>query len=299
MKIPVFVGAFMPDISYLWVTWSIMTFCNYKCRYCAVRSGNRDDIASDKVIDDTIGFIYNAHQDVKEVTLFGGEPTLHPRLEYIVENLSPVCEKLHVFTNLSLGKEKMKFLTNRNVAFSVSYHPDIIPASSFLKNLEILLSFGADIDFVNVMMVDDKQDDMDAVCDFLRVNRIRHRLLPIWGDGSQINWLKSISYSRNEDVIPIRNTIVRFDDDKEMVLSEQECIYLGFNNFRYYRCYAGSKSLYIDHNGLTYRCQADMRNGIVMCKTDEKLPEQEFYVCPHEKCTCEYYIPKLIYKEKN
>lgn len=286
------VGAFPPKNDYLWITWSILLSCNYNCRYCHVRS---EGVSCKNTINNVIRFIKDAPQKTKEVTLFGGEPTIHPNLEYIVDGLSKICNKIHVFTNLSCRKEMISYLVKNNVSFSISYHPDIISPEKFIDKLKYLYDNNGNIDFINVMMVHEKEEDIEYVAKICRELKIRHRLLPIWQEGGQSDWVKSVIYSRRNDVIPIRDTFVIDSSGTTNIFSEQECIYLEKVNFKGWYCYGGMRSLYINHKGIVYRCQADMRDNIpyANCNTDA-YPVLEPYICPHEKCTCEYYIPKEI-----
>jgi hypothetical protein len=100
-------------------------------------------------------------------------------------------------------------------------------------------------------------------------------------------------YSRRSDVNAIRNTIVA-KENKILILSEQECISLNMVNFLGYRCYAGMRSVFIDHNGSVFRCNADMNKDIKFCTVFDNYPILEAYTCPHRECTCEYYIPKEV-----
>lgn len=287
---PVYVGAFSPDRDYLWVTWSLLTACNYTCRYCCVKGKEISDKETDKNV---IKFLHAAPQKEKEVTLFGGEPSIHPRVLNIAKELSSFA-KVHIFTNLSMMRRMIQNLVNMNVQFCISYHPDIIEPEPFLRNLNYLVDINGKIDFVNVMMVSEYGERENTVCEYLRKKKIRHRLLPIWREGGGSDWVKSVVYSKRDDVIAIRDTHIIDENGKEYVFSEQECIYLGKDHFTGWKCAAGMRSLFIDHKGIVYRCQADMKSHIIFCDCKDEYPVLEYYRCPHSTCTCEYYIPKVI-----
>lgn len=284
------VGAFPPKNDYLWVTWSILLACNYSCRYCQVKDKG---FASRETIDKTISFLQNAPQKIKDVTLFGGEPSIHPNVLYTIEKLKTFCRNVYIFTNLSSSTEDIQKLINTKVKFSLSYHSDVIPAQDFLEKLSYLYDNGGDIDFINVMMVYGKEEENEKVCSYCRERNIKHRLLPVYTEGGKVNWVQSVIYSRRPDVNAIRNTIVA-KENKTLVLSEQECISLNMVNFLGFRCFAGVRSLFIDHKGNVFRCQGDMNTGIKFCTVDDVYPRLEAYICPHKECTCEYYIPKEI-----
>ena len=199
------VGSFKPKNDYLWVTWSILLSCNYNCRYCYVRNKG---FSSKDVIDDTIRFLKNAPQKVKDVTLFGGEPTIHSHLFYIVEQLKDFVRNLYIFTNLSSTKSQLLNLVKRDVQFCISYHPDIISDVAFINKLDYLLQIQGKIEFLNIMMTHDKEYEIESVAKYCREHRIRHRLLPIYMEGGRKDWMTSVIYSRRRDVVPIRNIMV-------------------------------------------------------------------------------------------
>ena len=284
------VGAFPPRNDYLWVTWSILSACNYSCRYCQVKG---TEISSNQIVEETLRFIKNAPQQIKDVTLFGGEPSLHPMLFDIIKTLQSFCRRVVIFTNLSSSKEKIQKMIDIGIEFSLSYHSDVLSADEFLDKLEYLYTHNGRIDFLNVMMVYGKEKENEKVCSYCRERNIKHRLLPVYMEGGKIDWVQSIIYSRRPDVNAIRNTIVA-KENKTLILSEQECISLNMVNFLGYRCYAGMRSVYIDHNGSVFRCNADMNKDIKFCSVFDTFPKLEAYICPHKECTCEYYIPKEI-----
>lgn len=284
-------GAFPPKNDYLWVTWSLLTACNYSCRYCNVKGSG---YASSDTIHNTIDFIRNAPQKVKDVTLFGGEPTIHSSVNDILDSLKSICRNVFIFTNCSSQERCLSIFVSKGIKFCLSYHPDIISDNDFLKKMSFLIKENAYIEFVNVMMVDGKRKEIDSVCAFCRDNNIRHRILPVYSENGKSDWIKSVKYSRRNDVIPIRNTIV-VKEGKKSILSEQECVSFGITRFKGYLCYSGIRSIFIDHLGNVFRCQNDMRKKNIFCNVKDTYPNIGYpYTCPHNECTCEYYIPKEI-----
>lgn len=294
MSFPEFVGSFSPQNDYVWITWSLLTFCNYTCRYCAIKSHDKHDITSSA--EKALAFIRNLPQKNKEIALFGGEPTLHPEILKISRSAGEICENVHIFTNLSSRISMISDLESSGIKFMISYHPDIIDPERFIEKLSHIRP--ENIDFVNVMMVYEKDLEMETVCAFCRHSKIPHRLLPVWREGGMSDWMKSVSYSYRKDVIPVRNICVLRKEKKD-TMSEQECVLAGIENFEGYFCYAGLRSLFIDHAGNVYRCQADANEGNVLCNVNSVYKIPESYRCSHSRCTCEYYIPKEQYRMKN
>ena len=257
MSQPICCGAFRPSDDYLWVTWSMLTACNYMCPYCNVR-GN--EIAKDATIDATIAFLQATPQSRKEITLFGGEPTVHHNVVNIARRIADFAQ-LHVFTNFSSDVNLLLALQDVGT-LSITYHPDMLSSQGFLKKLK---SVRLDrIDFVNVMMWTRQQEWIDDVCTTCRELGVKHRLVPIWGISSTADWFRSAQYCRRPDVPPFGDVTVIYENGRRATYLEQECVAYGLSNFKGYTCYAGRNSLYIDHMGRVYRCQADARAGIVL-----------------------------------
>ena len=284
------IGSFKPKNDYLWVTWSILLSCNYNCRYCSIKNNG---YASKEIIDNTIFFLKNAPQKIKDITLFGGEPSIHPRLFYIIDKLQEFSKRICIFTNLSSDYHILKRLIDKNVEFCISYHSDILSSKFFIDKLDYLYKNNGKIEFLNIMMVYNKTYDIDIVSKYCIEHKIRHRLLPIYTEGGRKDWLNSVIYSRRKDVVPVRDIVV-IKENKKIVLSEQECITLNMTNFKGFHCYAGSRSIFITHDGTVYRCQQEMRNHKPYCTVRDDYPKLEPYLCPYDECTCEYYIPKEI-----
>lgn len=281
-------GSFKPENDYLWVVWSLNDSCNYKCRYCFIKDRG---FASKETIDQTISFLRNAPQERKDVLLFGGEPTINPYFLYIVDELNKFCTMVQVFTNLSASEEFLSQCIERNIIFNITYHADVINPQEFLSKLDFLRKNKASINFVNLMMLDDKRADNEVVAAFCRFNKITHKYLPISGGNEKNYWIESLKYSKRDDVKSLRDIVV-VKEDKTHNLTEIEYMVLNFFDYKGFYCYAGMRSMWITHRGDVYRCYNDKEQGIKFCTVYDEYPELAYYVCPYTRCTCEYFVPK-------
>lgn len=288
-------GAFKPNSKKLWITWSILDACNYSCIYCPIKSNK---YASRGILDETIVYINNINRSNKgrrvniEVTLFGGEPTLHKDLEYIIKSLSSK-NKVRVFTNLSANSSLYKNLYSKyNVQYSISYHPDQINSDKFISKLSKIDK--ESIGFINVMKIDKYEIDILKVLEYLRENRITYRICPIHGIGNKSEFLQSIIYN-NKYHTNFYDTEIVYDTGERKSYTEQELRFYNLTSFKGYICYKGYSSFFINHDGKIYKCLQDMKKDSIY---SIKSPYSEIFSieksCPYDTCMCESYIPKEI-----
>lgn len=283
-------GAFPPSSKRTWITWSILDACNYSCSYCPIKA---NEIASDEKIEEGIRFIKAVKGRKLDITLFGGEPTIHPRLPFIVDSLLE-AGIVSVFTNLSASAEYyIEHL--KNTRLSISYHPDMVSAEKFISKLEVLFDFWPPmIGFVNVMMVEGYENQWKAVAEFCRKKGIIHKISPICKLEMSSELFEATIYSRRPDVLQFNETMVINDSLKRELLTASQVEAFNLNAFGGYKCFAGLCSFFIDHRGDVFKCQADMYKGVKTCTTADPVGYAMDVVksCPHERCICEYYVPK-------
>ena len=284
-------GAFKPNSNQYWATWSILDACNYSCWYCPIK---KNEYASDKIIDDTINFLHNisTNKDM-EVTLFGGEPSIHPKLDYICDKLNKFCD-IRIFTNFSLNTIIYENLIEKyNVKYSISYHPDMISDNKFIDSLDVF-KYKNNIGHINIMYVNNMENMSMNVAEYCRKYNIPHRISPIHDLGNLSSYIFPIKYSHRKDVITVKDTVIAQKNNKKWY-SDEECRFYGYNKFNGYICYKGYSSCFITHHGNVYKCLRDMeeKNFLTIYDDINDILSYE-NCCPYESCICENYIPKEI-----
>ena len=287
-------GAFPPKSKRTWITWSILDACNYSCSYCPIKA---NEFATDEKIEEGIRFIKAVKGRKLDITLFGGEPTIHPKLPYIVDSLSD-AGIVSVFTNLSASTE---YYINhlKNTRLSISYHPDMISSKKFIAKLSALYDYWPKmIGFVNVMMVEGYRSQWQDVAYFCHSAGIVHKISPIYKVEMGAELLESVIYSRKPEQNIFYETMIVTDNLQRRLLTSPEVECYNYNEFKGYKCFAGLCSFFIDHKGNVFKCQADAFAGKVTCTTSDPVGNAMGIVksCPHEKCICEYYVPKECFE---
>lgn len=101
------------------IEWELTLECNFSCSYC---SNGRNQVLKTPIAAETnesklYQFIKELPNDI-EIFCFGGEPTLHPKFDFIIQTLNDL-NKLYVLqTNLSISKDLTKVKE-----LQVSIHP--------------------------------------------------------------------------------------------------------------------------------------------------------------------------------
>lgn len=279
-------GAFPPKEETLIVTWSLLTKCNYNCPYCMTKG---TEVSSDEAIENTIEFLFSLKNRNLEITLFGGEPTIDKRLYSIAKRLRTFA-KVIIFTNLSASVNTYKDLLNIGCSLNVSYHGRIVRNNqAFLDKMQSLFDERKDcFNYVNVLL----DEGIEEVLDFCKKNEINHRLSPIIGESKKSDWLQCIKYNNTLAVKRYDTTIIT-NSLEERKLIDTECMFLNFNKFKNYICYAGYSYIFIDHKGLIYRCVNDYDNNKVISSVRDEFIQRQS-ICEYDTCNCEFFVPKEI-----
>ena len=101
--------------------------CNYRCKYCSgvvdfyngVMKMNYDNLFIDA--NKLVKYL-SLHNEIDQVYLSGGEPTLHPKLKDTCYNLINMKKNVSVITNLSKPAEYYNMLIEAGANIVASYH---------------------------------------------------------------------------------------------------------------------------------------------------------------------------------
>ena len=130
-------------------------YCNQSCRHCHLNAGpHRQEMMSDETIAQVV--TYAKACNFHTIDLTGGAPELHPRIDFIIQSLRPLCREMILRSNLTAlaMKEKplMALLTDNRVKIVASF-PSLNEAqlesvrgngifSKSIRTLKILNTFG-------------------------------------------------------------------------------------------------------------------------------------------------------------
>ena len=101
----------------------LLTQCNQRCSYCFMHSNPRNhDYVNDDVLNALAKKIVEYKKPV-DLTLLGGEPTIHPKLKEIIDRFShvPNIRNMDIHTN---GRKSLKNILNKRLTIVFSIHPE-------------------------------------------------------------------------------------------------------------------------------------------------------------------------------
>lgn len=139
-----------PNIERTTFKWIVTNVCNYECSYCNAVPGQGELLKSNKLVpsndQDAWKQVLNRLSIKKigkfDIQLLGGEPTIHPNFNTIINDLvdNVNCKEIEVFTNLSRGRKFLSELVTTSgskLRFIASYHPEYFSSGYVKKIVEL------------------------------------------------------------------------------------------------------------------------------------------------------------------
>ena len=92
---------------------SITSVCNHSCPYCFASNtnakGSSGFFMSREIFTKILSFLYSS--GIKELSIIGGEPTLHPEFFHFVDLILEKFDSLRIFTNGDMPSEVIDYLS--------------------------------------------------------------------------------------------------------------------------------------------------------------------------------------------
>lgn len=127
----------------IYIQMDIITICNQHCWYCYARPESDPSAKWGRIMSlDKAKKMLDAMKNIKYkivLSILGGEPTLHPELNKIVEYASNVKNiiKIEVFTN---GRKPLKLKKVPKLTVNFSFHPSQTDGKQILENTKYLMN---------------------------------------------------------------------------------------------------------------------------------------------------------------
>jgi organic radical activating enzyme len=118
------------------VEWELTLKCNYSCDYCGLLRPIQEQ-TDEKLIYDFIKTLNEKYSTI-ELFLFGGEPFLHPKIEFIINTLQSFNQPFMIQSNLS--NTSTKIIQNLNVKpfkLCISVHISQTTITDICRNIVI------------------------------------------------------------------------------------------------------------------------------------------------------------------
>ncbi len=153
--------------------------CNLKCSYCDTAWANEADALYEEMSEEDI-VAYVKAQDVKNVTLTGGEPLLRDGMELLLQRLTDENLRVEIETNGSVDVEPFR-QENSEISFTIDYKlPGSGMASSMCEKNFVQITERDTIKFVAGSM-EDLEYARDVMLEYGLIGKCSIYFSPVFG----------------------------------------------------------------------------------------------------------------------
>lgn len=271
------------------IEWNLGKRCNYDCAYCP--SSIHDNTSPHTDINILKAAVDKLPSNSR-ISFTGGEPTVHPRFEELVDYcISKDIQWINVTTNGTRKQEWYRTLPVNHYVFSLHFEHDWERVVDTIVGCHI----HSDIPMmVNVMAHPDKTKDVRWTANHFDNVGVKYAIRRIrWTEGDH-NIFDDMRYDQNDldwiinkDATVNPNTII---DDVEL-LHANDIIKLHKNKFKGWTCMAGIESLMINWDGEVHRATCRVGGSLGNIYTGTFYLPTSPVICTRDSCTCAADIP--------
>jgi organic radical activating enzyme len=268
-----------PAANIKYVTWVLNNVCPYSCIYCPeiVHNGKIKSYFDWEIHEEFLDYLFNHWRDSTIIfAVTGGEPTVHPFFEKILDKINNNGHITGLTTNLSRNFNFWERVGNKLEYASTSFHPHYINTGKkedeFIDKLNLLGKTGSCE--VRVMMYPDLFNRCVEFIKKLERNFIGDDVIPViiledFGVNEkycevkytkrQLNWINAFDHNpvsvRKDGLRVIKEGMkhqgyfVSEDNKRYLVKNLQQVSNERITNFYGWECNIGIDSIYIDFDG--------------------------------------------------
>jgi MoaA/NifB/PqqE/SkfB family radical SAM enzyme len=278
------------------VEWNLGKRCNYDCSYCpAVIHDNSSPHTDIEILKLTVDKLISLGKPIR-LSFTGGEPTVHPKFEELVNYCKHVgIGWVSVTTN---GTRKPEWYINQRAdywVFSLHFEYDwqrvsnTISAVSSAKQKQNMM--------VNIMAHHDKMNEVRDVVGYFDSVKVPYAIRRIrWTEGDHDLFddmrynLDDLQWIKEKSSTVSANTVVTYHDREELYHAN-DIIKLNKNTFKGWSCNAGIESLMINWDGEVHRATCRVGNSLGNIYEGSFVVPDQPVVCDRNFCTCVADIP--------
>lgn len=246
------------------VEWEITLKCNYKCQYCTNLDTSLRPVLDEDRIREFIKMLGETYPGV-EIFVFGGEPFVHPKINFIIKTFNEFKVPFVIQTNFSKHSRKVMKTITDPYRINISVHPTETTIEDIVEGLTTTL--------VDIKTIDVMYTGKEAIDYYFAVKKaIDHSntfLTPItdFGDGVSDTPLAEYNELREHSVY---SKIIRFENITRVDGRQRSVIWLdsSFTTKGKPCMYTGKYFLYSPNLDLYNCCYRLKTNG----------------TCPKDKC---------------
>jgi MoaA/NifB/PqqE/SkfB family radical SAM enzyme len=286
------------------VEWNLGKRCNYDCSYCPTSiHDNTSEHTDIEVLKRTVDKLVALDKPVR-LSFTGGEPTVHPKFEELINYCKHVgITWVSVTTN---GTRKPEWYINQradhwvfSLHFEYDYKKIATTISSVHKERQIMVNVMAHQDHMEA--VKETVGYFDAVKVPCVIRRVRwtegdHNLFDdMRYDGKDLDWILSRESTVKD------NVEIHYETETgpaTRTMHANDVIKLHKNEFKGWTCNAGLESLMINWDGEVHRATCRVGGSLGNIYHDSFVAPIDPITCTRDWCTCSADIPLTKY-DKN
>jgi organic radical activating enzyme len=277
------------------IHWDTLTICQLECSYCYARNtyGREwNKLASKTVIDKVIDALSQSFLPFN-LGLLGGEPTLGPHYNYIIDELKKLnkTNKIYVTTN---GEKDLKTIRTDGVAFLFSYHPaDCTSDENFLNNVKYIKENNIQCK-VNIILHPAKKywkksKDMAKAVQNLNVKIHPHFLYGNWDRklyGYKNDFWEYFKFFKDLE------RDIKYDDDS---FNDFDVFEYNLTNFKGWSCFNNNFEIDVNANVVQFCREKDTMTSNLLRDNEyfKRITEVKPMICPHTQCNCDGLLKQL------
>lgn len=298
--------------------WTLTDFCNFQCNYCPsvlhsgdFHHGRKSGYPTNENIEQFLDNLVNNQLQGRKLylVLSGGEPTLHPMYETIIERLAPygiICTN----TNGSRGVEWWKNLKVLPQQVTISLHPEfskvdkINEVAQYILSKQSTLIFNLSCDPANwdgtVALYNAISPDLQHYIVPKVLNHLESTRANYDYTADQDSWIKSkIKYHdvrrfnfnkslHDRQIWPLAyyddGTVLNLPNLAQLTITKQ-------HNYKGWNCEAGMDTFNIHFDGNVW---GSICKAVNLGRLEEFQPATAPICCEKDYCTCpgDLIIPK-------
>jgi len=277
------------------IEWNLGKRCNLDCAYCPTDIHDQKSKHTDlSIIKSTIDKLKTFNKPIR-ISLTGGEPTVHPNINEIIEYIHKNLSWLNITTN---GTRSPSWYAEQPVSHYVfSLHFD---NKNWKRISENILEFSAlnelndNIPFhVHLMAHYQYIHELKQVVSNFEKENVKYTLRRIrwttkhdWFDDMRYD-AEDLKWILNKESTVFPNCII----DNKHEYHANDIIKNKMNNFKNWKCYAGIESLMINWDGDMHRATCRVGDSLGNIYNDTFTLPINPTICSREWCTCAADIP--------
>ena len=289
------------DPDHINVHWDSLTICQLNCSYCYARNEYGKEwgkISSKKIIDGVIEALRRSSLPFN-LGLLGGEPTLGPHYNYILDQLLTIKNFQFVYVVTNGEKDFSTHKDYDKLAFLFSYHPaDCTDRDRFVNNMKLMLSRGYKVK-VNIMLHHDKNlwpkiKEMFEICKDIPGLKIHPHFL--YGNSITKLFNYRPEFWKYFSFLEDYEKDLMYDND---VFNDYQVFRDKLTNFKGWSCYNNNYEIDVRGNVVKF-CLEKSDDVNLLSNPDffKNITKTQPMICPHSACNCDGLLKQLKIKNE-